>query len=445
MSAWICCISDRHVITPLLLAALLLAGCGTTTVAPGGPAATAYPPPGDALQPEATPLAAYPPPDEPAAEQTPAVPDTAATPPAVQAVTAFPDPAGFVWKPLAGGLVKPVDLADPGDGSGRLLIVEQGGLIRVWQGGQVLPQPFLDLRAQVATGGSEQGLLGLALDPDFARSGIFYLNYTDRNGDTVVARYRAAPGAAQVDPAGEEALLRQKQPYPNHNGGGLAFGPDGALYVGLGDGGSGGDPQGNGQALNTWLGKLLRLEVRTPQTGYTVPPDNPFVGRAGVLPEIWAYGLRNPWRFSFDPLSGDLYLGDVGQNQWEEIDYLPAGTPGGVNFGWNWREGRHTYAAQPPEGMAFTDPVWEYDHQQGCSVTGGVVVRDPSLPEWQGVYLFGDFCRGTVWGLLHDAQGRWQAQQLFASGLSISSFALDRSGRVYLLDLNGTVARLERR
>ena len=222
----------------------------------------------------------------------------------------------------------------------------------------------------------------------------------------------------------------------------MAFGPDGFLYLGLGDGGAAGDPQGYAQNLTTHLGKLLRIDVNG-AVGYTIPPDNPFPGSYGS-PEIWAYGLRNPWRFAFDRLTGELFIGDVGQNAWEEIDYLPAGSPGGANFGWDFREGGHEFEGRVPAGLEVVDPVAEYDHTQGCSVTGGVVYRGQALPEWTGVYFFGDFCSGLVWGLVHTSENTWTKNDLFETGLTISSFGEDESGEIYLVDYNGGVYRFGR-
>jgi glucose/arabinose dehydrogenase len=224
----------------------------------------------------------------------------------------------------------------------------------------------------------------------------------------------------------------------------LAFGPDGYLYIGLGDGGSAGDPQGNGQSLQTLLGKLLRIDVDQGDP-YAIPADNPFASGGGK-PEIWAYGLRNPWRFSFDAQTGDIYIGDVGQNQWEEVNFLEAGSPGGVNFGWNFREGTHPYQGAPSEGLSLVDPVAEYEHSLGCSVTGGEVYRGMNLPGWEGVYLYGDYCSGNSWGLLRSADGTWQSQLLFTTGFTIASFGVDDDGEIYLLDLQqGDIYRLTKK
>jgi glucose/arabinose dehydrogenase len=349
----------------------------------------------------------------------------------------MPDPATALWTLAAAGLDQPVDLQHAGDD--RLFLVEQPGRIRVLRGSELLPEPFLDLRDRVGARGSEQGLLGLAFHPSFADNGLFFVNYTDRSGDSVVARLQADPGADRADPARETVLLRVGQPFSNHNGGGMAFGPDGYLYIGLGDGGSAGDPQGNAQRLDTLLGKLLRLDVDAGEP-YAVPPDNPF-REGGARPEIWAYGLRNPWRFAFDPLRGDLFIADVGQNAWEEVNVLPAGAPGGANFGWNLREGTQPFAGGAAPAGAL-DPVAEYSHALGCSITGGVVVRDPALPAWSGVYLYGDYCSGRVWGLLRTGAGGWQAAELFATPHRISSFGAGADGGVYLVEHRGSVFRL---
>jgi glucose/arabinose dehydrogenase len=341
------------------------------------------------------------------------------------------------WETLATGLQKLTDLKEAPDGSGRLMLLEQVGLIQVMnKTGAVEPEPYLDIRDRVGSQGSEQGLLGLAFHPQFQQNGFFYVNYTDKNGDTHIARFTAAGSAVSVDPATEKQLLMVKQPFPNHNGGGLFFGPDNDLYIGLGDGGSSGDPRNNAQSLNTLLGKMLRIDVNSGDP-YGIPADNPFA-KGGGLPEIWAYGLRNPWRFSFDAQTRDLYIADVGQNKWEEIDFVAAGSPPGLNFGWKYREGANSYAGDPPTNLKLVEPVWQYDHGQGCSVTGGGVYRGSLIPELQGTYLYGDYCSGTIWGLKRGADGKWQNQELFQSGAFISSFGQDLSGEFYLLDQKGS-------
>ena len=415
----------------LLTLALVSAACslGTPVASPGpvpaSATATLVPPPSE------TPLS-FPPTEAPSA-----------TPQAVGAVTQFPDVNQFWWVAVASGLDGPVDIQDPGDGSGRLFVLEQPGRIRIIQNGGLLPVPYLDISARVGSNGSERGLLGLAFHPRYAENGYFYVNYTDAGGNTVIARFtRSADDPNLADPNSEARLLYVAQPFANHNGGVVTFGPDGYLYLGLGDGGSAGDPLGNGQSLNTHLGKLLRLDVDHGDP-YAIPADNPFAAGGG-LPEIWAYGLRNPWRIAFDPQTGDLYIGDVGQNKWEEIDYVPAGTPGGLNFGWNIMEGTHPYSGENPDGRALVPPVAEYGHGPGCSVTGGKVYRG-LMPEWQGIYLYGDYCSGQVWGLLQ-INGLWQTQLLFSTGFTITTFGQDAAGELYLSDYRaGVIYRLERR
>ncbi len=350
--------------------------------------------------------------------------------------------------PVASGFSRPLYVTHAGDGSGRLFVVEQGGAIRVIKDGVVLAQPFLDVsglisREALEDGYTERGLLGLAFHPGYADNGWLYINYTDVNGHTVVARYTvSADDPDRADPASAAPLLYVQQPYANHNGGHMAFGPDGYLYVSLGDGGSGGDPDGNGQNLATLLGSILRLDVNVAD-GYAIPADNPFVDREGAHPEIWAWGLRNVWRFSFDRATGDLYLADVGQNQWEEINFQPVSSAGGENYGWNAFEGTHVYSGQPAVS-AVVAPVLEYAHSNGrCSVTGGYVYRGERIPALQGVYLYGDWCTGTIWSAQRDAGGFWQAVVSLESGRSISSFGEDEAGELYLVDYGGEVLRFE--
>ncbi len=410
----------RFSLLAMVLAGLLLAGCGLTA-APQGPA---YPPPQPASptrMAEPT-LPAYP---APGGEET-------ALPAGLPAVTRLPAGDLFTWQPIVSGLTLPVDLKTTPADPQAFYVIEKPGRIQRIENGQIAPYPFLDLTDRVGSKGSEQGLLGFDFDPNYASNGFFYVNYTDLSGNTVISRFSRMPlDQTQADPASEEVLIRVDQPYPNHNGGGVEFGPDGYLYLSLGDGGSGGDPLGAGQNLNTLLGKLLRIDVSTGR-GYAAPVDNPFTKSA----EIWAYGLRNPWRFSFDRQTGDLYLPDVGQNQWEEVNFQPAGSPGGVNYGWNFREGAHAYQGTPPADLELTDPVFEYRHGPHCSITGGYVYRGSELPELSGVYIFGDYCSGTVWGLLQTPEG-WMSAELWQTGLPISAFGQDEAGELYLLDIGG--------
>ncbi len=395
------------------------------------PAAT--PSPTLTLQPVPVTATLPPPPTDPANPPNEA-PALTSTP--VADATLLPNADEFQWVPVAAGFLRPVDIQNANDGSDRLFVVEQAGRILIYTNGRVLPTPFLNIIDQVGSAGNEQGLLGLAFHPRYAENGLFFVNYTDRSGNTVIARFHTSADPDVADPASETQLLHVNQPFPNHNGGGLAFGPDDYLYAGLGDGGSGGDPLGNGQKTDTLLGKILRLDVDSGEP-YAIPTDNPFGS------EVWAYGLRNPWRISFDSRTGDLWIGDVGQGEWEEIDILPSGSPGGANFGWNLMEGSHPYNGSTQPGLLL--PVAEYSHAEGgCSVTGGHVYRGAELSEWQGVYLFGDYCSGIVWGVVRSGQG-WQSQILFQTGLRISSFGVDEAGELYVADLQGSILRLTRK
>jgi len=345
-------------------------------------------------------------------------------------VSAFPDPTAYTWQEITTGLQRPVDLRT--DGSGRLFVLEKNGRIRILQNGQLSPNPFLDITDRVNDKNNEMGLLGLAFHPSYSQNGYFYVNYTGAGGDTFISRFQANGDSA--DPSSELNLLKISQPFPNHNGGSLAFGPDGFLYAGLGDGGSAGDPFGNGQSLKTLLGKILRIDVDSKQP-YAIPSDNPFGD------EIMFYGLRNPWRISFDKATGDLYIGDVGQGDWEEIDFVPAGSSGGLNFGWNYYEGSHEYDPPSAGDSKLTFPVAEYSHADGgCSVTGGYVYRG-SMAAWNGIYLYGDYCTGNIWGLIHSGE-QWQLQLLFETHLLVTSFGQDENGEIYLLIDNGSVHKL---
>jgi len=350
--------------------------------------------------------------------------------PTLPSTSTFPDANAYTWQPVASALDRPVDLQP--DGSGRLYIVEKLGHIHLFENGQVSETPFINIEDRVNDNSNEMGLLGLAFHPNYSQNGFFYVNYTGEGGDTFLSRFQASGDTA--DPDSEVILLRIEQPFPNHNGGVMVFGPDGYLYAGLGDGGAGGDPFGNAQSLDTLLGKILRIDVDSAEP-YAVPADNPFGD------EIWHYGLRNPWRISFDKLTGDLYIGDVGQGEWEEIDFLPAGSPGGTNFGWDRREGAHDY-----EGSAspdFVEPIAEYSHSDGgCSVTGGYVYRG-SMPEWNGIYLYGDYCTGYIWGLIRSADGAsWQNQLLFQTNQRITAFGQDETGELYLIADSGEIFKL---
>ncbi|MDQ7848939.1 MAG: PQQ-dependent sugar dehydrogenase [Armatimonadota bacterium] len=341
-------------------------------------------------------------------------------------------------QPLVAGLSAPVHLTHSGDGSGRLFVVEQAGVIRLIRDGRLLPRPFLDIRRRVVSGG-EMGLLSVAFHPQYARTGRLFVNYTADGGSlrTVIAEYRVSAGDPDLADPAERVLLEISQPFRNHNGGLNIFGPDGMLYIGMGDGGSAGDPLNNGQRLDTLLGKLLRIDVDG-GTPYRVPPDNPFVDRGGARPEIWAYGLRNPWRFSFDRGSGRLFLADVGQNRWEEIDLIEKGG----NYGWRIMEGAHCF--DPPEGCSRAGlilPIAEYRTSLGCAVTGGHVYRGSRIPDLMGRYLFADYCGGQLWSL-RESGGRWVMETLLATELQISSFGEDQAGELYVVDHRGAVYRI---
>ena len=338
-----------------------------------------------------------------------------------------------------------VDVSIPADGSGRIFVVEQPGWIRIVEDGALREDPFLDIRERIESGG-ERGLLGLAFHPDFPDDPRFFVDYTDVNGDTVVAEYRLDESDPEAgDPDSERVLLHIDQPYPNHNGGAVVFGPDGMLYVAMGDGGSGGDPHGNGQRLDTLLGKILRIDVDQPgdeRRPYGVPEDNPFVDEPDAMPEIWHTGLRNPWRIRFDAPTGDLWIGDVGQGAWEEVDVARAGASG-RNFGWNRMEGFECF--EPADGCdqeGLTMPVAAYGHDLGCAVIGGVIVRDPDQPELDGGYLFSDSCSGNVWMLDPMADERQEPTQVLDSNESISSIALDADGSVLATILSGALVRI---
>ncbi len=364
----------------------------------------------------------------------------------LHSVSEFPDPTSYEWQLVTDALQKPVNLAHAGDGSNRIFIVEKAGVIRILVNGVLVDTPFLDITNRVGSQQSEQGLLGLAFHPNFKENGYLYVNYTARDGNTVIARFQVdpvdAPEGQTADPNSEQVILRVNQPYANHNGGHLLFGPDGMLWLGLGDGGSAGDPQNNAQSPESLLGKLLRIDVDRGDS-YSIPDDNPFADGGG-LPEIWALGLRNPWSFSFDSVSGDLYIADVGQEKWEEINVVPTGfntTP--LNFGWRNFEGTENYSnADPGSAYVHTPPIHVYGHDQGCSVTGGLVSRGTTLPDFNGVYLFGDFCSGTIWGMLQSDAQTWQVQRLFSTQYKITAFGADEMDEIYLLDLQGGLYKL---
>lgn len=333
------------------------------------------------------------------------------------------------------GLTEPVFVTHAGDGTGRLFILEQRGRIRVLKSGRLLPAPFLDITRLVDSGG-EKGLLGLAFHPDFKSNGRFFVNYTRSSGAplrTVIAEYKVAPSDADAADPAERVLMEITQPFANHNGGMIAFGPDGYLYIGMGDGGSGGDPFNNGQRTDTLLGKLLRIDVDG-ASPYAVPKGNPFADRPGFRGEIWAYGLRNPWRFSFDRLTGRLFLGDVGQNEVEEVDLIVRGE----NYGWNIMEGSRCYPR--PSGCdrdGLSLPIAEYGRSEGISITGGYVYRGGQETSLKGAYIFGDFGSSRVWSLVETGAGTWKRAEILRPGFNISSFGQDEQGELYIVNYSG--------
>ena len=340
------------------------------------------------------------------------------------------------WQRVVSGLVHPVYVTPPGDGSGRLFIVEQAGIIRIFKNGSLLTMPFLDISSKVLSGG-EQGLLSVAFHPQYSSNGRFFVNYTaigvGAPYKSVIAEYHVSTTNLDVADTSERVLLEVPDLYTNHNGGQNLFGPDGYLYIGLGDEGGAGDPQNNGQNLGTLFGKVLRIDVNG-ALPYAIPSDNPFLGTAGARGEIWAYGLRNPWRFSFDRCGGRLFLADVGQDTWEEVDLIEKGG----NYGWRIMEGPACF--NPPTGCTTTGlqtPIASYDHTFGCSITGGYVYRGAASPVLSGRYLFGDYCSGRLWELHAAGLNNWVMTQVAQTGLAISSFGEDQNGEVYIVDYNG--------
>ena len=332
---------------------------------------------------------------------------------------------------------RPILFTHAGDGSGQVYVVEQHGVIhRLDPSTAERTDVFLDISARVSRGGNEEGLLGLAFDPAFAENGRFYVYYSAASPRRSVLSRFETDGSGLGDDASESVLLEVPQPFSNHNGGMIEFGPDGMLYVALGDGGSAGDPQRNGQNLDTLLGAILRIDVT--QTGgapYAVPNDNPFVGQGGARGEIWAYGLRNPWRFSFDRETGDLWTGDVGQNALEEVDIVQRGG----NYGWNVMEGSRCFRSSSCNPDDFEAPVAEYGRDLGCSITGGYVYRGQRLPDLRGIYLYADYCSGRIWGLRYDGERVTEQAQLARASFQIPSFGEDEAGEVYVLGFNGGI------
>ena len=355
------------------------------------------------------------------------------------------DGNGGVTLTKLGDFDEPLYVTQPRGESADLFVVQRTGAIRVIHDGTVQPQPFLDVSARITSAGTEQGLLSMAFAPDYAKSGRFYVDYTDTNGDTRVVEYRRSAGnPLRADPGSAREVLGVKQPFENHNGGLVLFGPDGDLYIGLGDGGAEGDPQRNGQNLGTLLGKILRIDpLQQGGKPYGIPKGNPFVGRAGARPEIFEYGLRNPWRFSFDPFNRALAIGDVGQNEFEEVDYLPRGRAAGANLGWSAFEGYARFNSDQSAAGAVP-PIFVYSHSGGgCSITGGYVVRDRRLPTLYRRYLYGDFCLGELHSLIPALPKARDDKPLGLKVPALSSFGEDSAGHVYVTSLSGPVYRLD--
>ncbi len=399
-------------IKSLAVAFVLLLALGAAACSSGGDSS-----PGSAPAPAASPTTA--PPSGEGSPLTTRAPDLSSVRVRLDQVARLSSPVGMA-----------IRTGDP-----AIYVIEQGGQVWALRNDRLDPTPALDLSNLIASGG-ERGLLGIAFSPD---GRYLYLDYTDVDGDTHVAELSMRGG--RPDPASRRNLLTVEQPFPNHNGGQLAFGPDGNLYVALGDGGSAGDPNGNGQSLDTLLGKILRISPR-PSGGrpYGIPRDNPFVGRSDARPEIWDYGLRNPWRFSFDPATGDLWIADVGQGDWEEIDHEPAGR-GGRNYGWNQLEGSHRFQGDPSPGAV--PPVIEYSHRDGgCTVIGGSVYRGRAIPDLVGAYLYGDYCAGWISAAPAGGGRAGDSRDLGINVRSLTSFGTDQRGELYALSQGGPVYRI---
>lgn len=356
-----------------------------------------------------------------------------------------PSAEEVVFSEFASGFNRPLYVTHADDGSERLFVLEQTGKVWIINDGVRARQPFIDISGLISASAnrpySEQGLLGLAFHPEYSANGGFFVNYTDRSGATVVARYQVSLSNPDVaDPGSGQIIFQLGQPYANHNGGHIDFGPDGFLYISLGDGGSANDPLGAGQNRRLLLGAMLRIDVDG-ASPYAIPPDNPFVGDDSALDEIWAYGLRNVWRFSFDRVTGDMYLADVGQNLLEEISFQPADSAGGENYGWNVWEGTNPFAGG--NASDHVPPVFEYPHSLGCSVTGGYVYRGGAIPQLEAVYLFGDYCTGRMWAMYRDPDLNWRAEEFANTGWAISSFGEDEAGEIYVVDYAGTIYRID--
>ena len=377
----------------------------------------------------------------PASPSPPAGPTAIGASPTAAPVSSRPAGVSVTLEPYASVDGGPLAIVAPRDGTGRLFVASQDGLAWVVQDGKPSAVPLLDVRDNFTTGG-ERGLLGLALHPRFPADPRVFVDYTDANGDTVVSSFRINPAFPdRVLPDSETVILKVDQPAANHNGGAIVFGPDGYLYVSMGDGGGGNS--GNGQKLDTLLGKILRIDVDASGAPYGIPPDNPFTSRAGARPEIWLYGLRNPWRTAFDRETGDFWIGDVGASTWEEVDVIRAGAGGGQNLGWDVMEGAHCTGGAtscPTDGMTL--PVAEYGHDEGCTVIGGAVYRGNAFPALHGLYLFNDACSGTVFAIDAATAALVPPTVVGSFEGSSVSFGEDQAGELYVANLDGAISRV---
>lgn len=371
-------------------------------------------------------------------EPTPLPTDAPLEPTAVSAAPA----SAIQLVSIASGFFKPVFLTHAFDA--RLFVIEQHGVINIIENGQVRETPFLDIQQRVGSDSNEQGLLSIAFHEQYQENGRFFVNYTNNDGDTIISSFQASNDPNQADPSSEQILLVLPQPFPNHNGGQIAFGPDGYLYVGMGDGGAANDPLGHGQELTTLLGAILRIDVDN-GSSYAIPASNPFINDDNIRNEIWSYGWRNPWRFSFDRLTGDMFIADVGQGTWEEVHFEASGYSGGANYGWNIMEGNHCFSGGDDcDRTGLETAVFEYNHNEGhCSITGGYVYRGQQFPSLTGNYFTGDFCSGAVWSVFANGDGSWTANEVLRSGALISSFGEDAAGELYLLDHRGEVLQIQ--
>jgi len=347
---------------------------------------------------------------------------------------------GLTTMLVADGLTAPLHVSTP-PGDVRIFVVEQPGTVRIIDNDRILDRPFLDISDRLRFGG-ERGLLGLAFHPNYSRNGYFFVNYSEKvNGATRIERYRVSEDSNRADPASAQLVLRVEQPYSNHNGGHILFGPDGMLYVAMGDGGAGGDPKGHGQNRATLHGALLRIDIDS-DTPYAIPTDNPFIGDVGGRDEIWAWGLRNPWRISFDGVAGLLYVADVGQDDWEEVTIVSAAV-GGHNYGWNLMEGNHCFTEPRCDSTGLTTPDYVYSHDEGCSITGGLIYRGAAMPDLHGHYFFSDYCTGFLRSFRYSAGAVIEVKGWDAGNLGhVTSFGTDAAGELYITNSGGQVLKL---